>query len=98
MNSTSALEVIIHPLCPGPGPATFDVTFAVRAELLMYASRSATRCSNVGSTAAGGCAAVSVAGAGACAHAETLSSHAVLATSNERINLGRRKFMDEYLA
>ena len=50
MKSTKAVETIIQPLWPGPGPATFDTAFT-RAELFMYASRSATRCSRVGSAA-----------------------------------------------
>jgi hypothetical protein len=52
MKSTSAAQVIIHALWPGPGPATFEVTdkpvSASRAELFTYASRSATRCSSDG--------------------------------------------------
>jgi hypothetical protein len=33
MNSTSAELVIIQALWPGPGPATFEATFAVREPL-----------------------------------------------------------------
>src|SRR5438132_13746088 len=57
MNSTRAAEVIIQALWPGPALATLDATVAPaasapRAVLLMYASRSATRCSMVGSALA----------------------------------------------
>src|SRR5262245_53325836 len=62
MNSTSAADVIIQPLWPGPDPAIFDDTVASaasapRAPLLTYASRSATRCSRLGSALSPPCAA-----------------------------------------
>src|SRR4051794_15091402 len=48
MNSTSAVEVIIQALWPGP-----DVLSALGAPLVTYASRSATRCARSGAAAAG---------------------------------------------
>ena len=33
MKRTSAALVIIHALCPGPGPATLDATLGVRGPL-----------------------------------------------------------------
>ncbi len=60
MNNTSAAQTIIQPLCPGPGPDTFD-SLATRAPLFMYASRSAIRSSMLFASDAG--AAVTASGA-----------------------------------
>src|SRR5215510_10431731 len=48
MNSTSAADVIIHALCPGPDVDASAPPSAVGAPLVTYASRFATRCSSVG--------------------------------------------------
>src|SRR6185369_66701 len=48
MKSTSADDVIIQALCPGPGDDS-----ALGAPLVMYASRSATRVARSGGAAAG---------------------------------------------
>jgi hypothetical protein len=48
MNNTSAVLIISHALWPGPATATCDATPSTRAPLLTYASKSATRCSKVG--------------------------------------------------
>src|ERR1700730_5641696 len=52
MKRTSAAQVIIQALWPGPGPEIFEIICALvsapRAELFTYASRSATRCSSDG--------------------------------------------------
>src|SRR3954464_8338076 len=48
MKSTSAAEVIIQALCPGPGV----VVMALGAPLVMYASRSATRVARSGGVGA----------------------------------------------
>src|SRR5687767_5298834 len=53
MNSTSAAEVIIQALWPGPAPPTLEPSPEARAPLLKYASISATRCSRVGSAGSG---------------------------------------------
>ena len=79
MNNTSALDVIIQPLCPGPAPATLEATLAVRAPLFMYASMSAIRCSSVGSLGGGG-----EAGAAAWARAENEVASASPATTSRR--------------
>src|SRR5258708_30558136 len=81
MNSTRAAEVICHALWPGPGvPSSFDFIFASaasepRAELPTYASKSASRCSILGSALAGAAAdgAALVAGAVAGVWAELRS-------------------------
>src|ERR1043166_867519 len=63
MNSTSAADVIIQALWPGPAvPSSFELTLASaasepRVPLLTYASRSATRCCRSGSAFLGGAAA-----------------------------------------
>src|SRR2546421_7543054 len=56
MKRTSAVEVIIQPLWPGPDPEIFEATCAfaasaARAPLFTYASRSVTRCSSDGDAA-----------------------------------------------
>src|SRR5439155_2858578 len=52
MKSTSAAQVIIHALWPGPGPPMFEAigapASAPRAELFTSASKSATRCPSDG--------------------------------------------------
>src|ERR1043165_6329117 len=78
MKSTNAADVIIHALWPGPGPLIFEETFASvasapRVPLLTYASRSATRCSRVGSALAAGAAG---AAAGVSGGAEAFTSSA----------------------
>ena len=57
MKSTSAALVISQALWPGPGPGIFEATSGVRAVLLTYASKSASRCSTVGSGGVAGAAA-----------------------------------------
>src|ERR1700736_4255225 len=66
MKRTSAEDVIIHALCPGPGVPTEGVvrpfgilpslplSGTVGSPLVRYASRPATRCSKVGVAAAEG--------------------------------------------
>src|SRR6266498_422153 len=50
MKRTKAEDIIIHALCPGPGPSTRVVAgpLVPRVRLFRYASRSATRCSSDG--------------------------------------------------
>src|SRR4051812_37502567 len=79
MNSTSAAEVIIQALWPGPEPLMFDLTLLVavsawRAALLIYASKSRRRCSTVGSLGAGAAAAGAAAGVSGGAEAFTSSA------------------------
>src|SRR6185503_11834216 len=62
MNRTSAVEIIIQPLCPGPEVAASAPPLASGTPLVTYASRLASRCSIVG-PAAGGAAAAAAAGA-----------------------------------
>src|SRR6185503_14329527 len=66
MNRTSAVEIIIQPLCPGPEVAASAPPLASGTPLVTYASRLASRCSIVGPAAAGaaaGAAAAAAAGA-----------------------------------
>src|ERR1041384_5492662 len=76
MNSTSADEIIIQPLCPGPDVAASAPPLASGALLVTYASRLARRCSTVGPAAAG-----AAAGAGAPAGAATAAVVSALAVS-----------------
>src|SRR5262245_16626476 len=76
MNSTSAADVIIQALCPGPDV----VVSALGAPFVTYASRSATRVARSGPAAAGaaaGGAAGAAAGAGAAAAGAAGGSAAV---------------------
>src|SRR5262245_26057925 len=69
MNRTSAVEIIIQPLCPGPEVAASAPPLASGAPLVTYASRLASRCSIVGPAAAGAAAGAAAAGAGSVAGA-----------------------------
>src|SRR5262245_2654910 len=69
MNRTSAVEIIIQPLCPGPEVAASAPPLASGAPLVTYASRLASRCSIVGPAAAGAAAGAAAAGAGSAAGA-----------------------------
>src|ERR1043165_9514538 len=74
MNSTSAVEIIIQPLWPGPEVDASAPPLASGTPLVTYASRLARRCSIVGAAAAG-----VPAGAGAAAGA--VAAGAVSATA-----------------
>src|SRR6185503_13537768 len=65
MNRTSAVEIIIQPLCPGPEVAASAPPLASGAPLVTYASRLASRCSIAGPAAAGGAAGAAAAGSAA---------------------------------
>src|SRR5687767_13147229 len=81
MNSTSAVDVIIQPLWPGPEVAASAPPLASGAPLVTYASRLASRCSIVGPGSAGAAAGAAAGGvvAGAVAAAGAAVSPSALA-------------------